>query len=204
MVRDPLLIKGIVEQRPPKPLGLGLDLATNCGAAFGYFDPKDPQIKLDQLWMGQFDLSAASYESGAIRFVRLRQMLYELNPSIIFYENVRATPPQLPGRMMSPAQILGRAAPAMELIGALRATVCTYAEEQGIPCVGLGIGEIKKHATGKGNSDKVAMIHAANAKFGAELDPEGYENSGADNVADAAFVLDLGLLTHAKGCTYVE
>jgi hypothetical protein len=203
-LRDPLLIRELVQQRPPKPLALGLDLGTSTGAAFAFFDPRDPQLKLEQLWLGQFDLGSAPYESGAIRFVRLRQMLQEINPSIIFYELVRATPPQTPGKMMSPAQILGRAAPAMELIGAYRATVVTYAEEQDIPCVGLGIGEIKKFATGKGNVDKTAMILAANAQYGAELEVEGYEASGTDNIADAVHCLALGLSQYAKGCTYVQ
>lgn len=199
MVRDPLIIKTLVEQRPSLPLAVGLDLATNCGAAFGYFDPKDPKLKIEQLWAGQWDLSADSYESGAIRFVRLRQLLFALNPSVIFYENVRATPPVIPGKMMSPAQIMARAAPAAELIGAFRATVATYAEEQNVPCVGFSIGEIKKYATGKGVADKPLMIKAANDKFGAGLDPEGYETSGTDNIADALWVLDLGLSLYGRG-----
>jgi hypothetical protein len=198
MIRDPLVIKTLVQQRPDLPLALGLDLATNCGVAQAFFDPAEGGNTLHKIWLGQWDLSAAGYESGGARFMRLRQMLYETNPSVIFYEDVKVTPVQMPGPP-NPGAIVARVAPSLELIGAFKSHVCEYGERQGIPVVGLGIGEIKRYATGRGNADKVAVIKAANAKFGIELDSEHYQTTGDDNIADAAFVLTLGLSLYGHG-----
>lgn len=203
MIRDPLVIKTLVAQRPDLPLALGLDLASSCGVAQAFFDPKEGGNTLHQIWLGQWDLSPGGWESAGARFMRLRQMLYETNPSVIFYEDVKYSPPSTPGPQ-HPNAIVARAAPTLELIGAFKSHVCEYGERQGVPVVGLPIADIKRYATGRGNADKVAMIKAANEKFGIELDFENHHLTGDDNIADAAFVLTLGLSQFAKGCTHVK
>jgi len=53
-------------------LALGLDLGTSAGYAFTYYDPGrtfDPRTAF--VAMGQWDLSAGAYDSGAIRFALL-------------------------------------------------------------------------------------------------------------------------------------
>lgn len=202
MLRDPRILRTLVAQRPAKPLAVGLDLATSTGLSFAWFDPEKPVVPEElQLWMGQLDLSTDKYESGALRFVRFTQFLRELNPSIVYYENVRNTPPGgVTPRTL--AQVMARVTPTIEFLGALKGVLSAYCEENNIPCAGLDIGAIKKRATGKGNANKTDMILAANATFNADLDPEGYELSGVDNIADSAFVLLLGLETYGRGVTY--
>ena len=196
-----------VERDAPRPLkgrkvALGLDLGTRCGYACTVFTPGKP-FDLDRsgcLYIGQWDLSAGDYDSGAIRFVRLRQMLAALNPDIVFYEEPRFSPPAgLSARGV--AAVLGRAMTSAEFLGGLKTTLCTWCEEARVPCLAYPIGSIKKFATGKGNAGKPEMIAAANAHVRPQppLEAEGYEQTGADNMADATWALLLGLSEHALG-----
>ena len=204
-VRDPAALDRHQPATPrppalPKKLAVGLDMATNTGVAFCYFDPKAPVTiaDLQPVYLGQWDLSCGNYESGALRFVRFLKFLRELSPDLIFFENVRYTPPG--GLSMKTiSQVMARVYPTAEFIGALKGILCAYAEENNIPCAGLDIGEIKKRATGRGNANKEQMILAANDQFGSDFEVEGYENTGVDNVADAAFILVRGLELYAAG-----
>lgn len=186
--------------RPEKTnLVLGLDLGTSCGYAFTYMkegqrvDPAALEIAL-----GQFDLSAGPYDSGAIRFVRLRQFLEVLQPDLVAYENVKYTPPEKPTRFNANA-IVARAATPIEWFGALKATVSTWCEENKVPCCSFPIGTIKKRATGKGNANKSDIIAACNELFGSDMDAEDYASAGYDNIADAAFVCLLALEQYSGG-----
>lgn len=174
------------ESRAGSRLILGLDLGTNCGYCCGYVR-KDGSLEVEPWYMGQWDLSAGPYDSGAIRFVRLRRFLELVQPNLVAYEDVKFTPAEALSRM-SAAAVMARAATAAELIGAFRATVVTWCEEKNVPCTGFSIGQIKKRATGKGNASKAEMISACNAQFGTSFPVENYESTGVDNVADAAFV----------------
>lgn len=186
---------------PATKLILGLDLGTSTGYTFSHFDKDSNPVGAIFPWhMGQWDLSAGPYDSGAIRFVRLRQFLSTLKPDMVFYEDVKNNPPKISS--FTPAAAIARVATASELIGAFRATVCTWAEEFGIPCTGFGIGTIKKRATGKGNANKEDVIAACNEMFGATLEAEGYESSGVDNIADSSFVLLLGLEQYGRGIVW--
>jgi hypothetical protein len=60
------------------------------------------------------------------------------------------------------------------------ATLTAWAELRGVPYEGIPVGTIKKHATGRGNADKQAMITAARAKGFSPVD---------DNEADAIAIL---------------
>jgi hypothetical protein len=184
---------------PGLKLALGLDLGSLCGYAFTYFQPGQPyEIGKYTLGIGQWDLSAGNYDSGAIRFVRLRQFLTVTRPDLLLFEEVRYTPVETPNRINVHA-IVARSALPTEWFGALKATVGTWCEEHNVPCQGIPIGAIKKRATGLGNANKVAVIDACNSLFGSELDPEGYESSGVDNVADACFCLLLGMEGYSQG-----
>ncbi len=61
-------------------------------------------------------------------------------------------------------------------------TLAAWAEHHSIPYSGVPVGTIKKHATGKGNADKAAMMAAVTALGFAPLD---------DNEADALALLSL-------------
>lgn len=180
---------------------LGLDLGTKCGYCYALVNKKGYEIHPWQ--MGQLDLSAGPYDSGAIRFVRLRHFLESISPKLIAYEDVKFTPSSgdIFGKFnkFSISRVLARSARASELIGAFRATVATWAEEENIPCVGIPIGEIKKRATGKGNSDKIEIINACNGLFGTDFASETYKTTGVDNIADAAFVCLIACEQYCKG-----
>lgn len=198
--RDPSTIC-VARPRPitQRKLFLGIDLGTTTGIAYAFHDPKSAVVPRDLgLTYGQWDLSAGSYDSGAIRFVRLRQFLSAVTPDAVFYEMVRNTPAEKP-TPYNVGTLLARAVTAAQLFGAFQAHVCAWCEENGVPCTSFAIGEIKKRATGRGNSGKEDVIAAANTVFGLDLDAEGYENTGVDNIADAAFCLLLGLENYGRG-----
>lgn len=199
-VRTLMPVPGVARKRPR---AVALDLATNTGLAYADFDPRVP-ISLESLtpvFLGQLDLSAASYESGAIRFTRLMTALEHLQPSIIFYEQVRFTPSG-PMSMATLSMIMARTYSTAELIGAFKAVACAYAEKHGIPCCGLAIGEIKRRATNHGNANKVDMINACNDYFQTDFSSENYETTGVDNIADAAWILVRGLELYADGVVF--
>lgn len=198
--RDPDVFRGEVPRRfPGEACLLGLDLGTNCGYAFAHHRPARPADPAKvRLTLGQWDLSAGPYDSGALRFVRLRQFLFALRPDAVFFEDVRFTPSGKVTKFNAGA-ILARAATSCEFFGALKATVAAWCEEAGVPCGSFPIQTIKKRATGRGNANKDMVIRAANELFDADLDPDGYESTGADNVADAAFCCLLGLEEYGRG-----
>lgn len=66
------------------------------------------------------------------------------------------------------------------LYGGFLGILVTWCEENAVPYAGVGVSTIKKHASGKGNCDKVAMIAAARA--------HGC-NTNDDNEADAFLLL---------------
>jgi len=174
---------------------LGLDLGTSCGYSYCFID-KDNLLK-PRIYAGQLDLSAGPYDSGAIRFIRLRHFLSAISPDLVAFEDVKYTPPNT--GFQSIGAILSRAATACEWFGALKATLCTWCEENGVGVTGVPIGAIKKRATGKGNANKSDVINACNKEFGFDFDPEGYESSGVDNIADSVFVCSLLIEQYGLG-----
>jgi Holliday junction resolvasome RuvABC endonuclease subunit len=62
----------------------------------------------------------------------------------------------------------------------LLATLTAWAELRGVPYQGVPVGTIKRHAAGKGNADKAAMISAVRALGFSPAD---------DNEADAIALL---------------
>ena len=181
-------------------LVLGLDLGTKCGCAFTYVNPAKPVVEENlEMHLSLWDLSAGAFDSGAIRFVRLRRFLNLMQPSLIGYEQPKFTPSGSVTRFNAGA-IMARAAKSMEFFGALMSVVASWAEENGVPCQGFPIGTIKRHATGKGNANKIQMIEACNKVFDTDFElTEDYKTTGVDNVADAAFICSLTATTYANG-----
>ena len=200
MQRCPDAMSSKVEsERPEKSkLILGLDLGTSCGYSYRFVTKgsKEPS----RVYAGQLDLSAGPYDSGAIRFIRLRHFLAAIKPDLVAFEDVRYTPPNT--GFQSVGAILARAAPACEWFGALKATAATWCEAQGIPITGIPIGTIKKRATGKGNANKADIISACNKEFGFDFDVEGYESSGVDNIADAVYVCSILAEQYGSGLQF--
>ncbi len=76
---------------------------------------------------------------------------------------------------------------AAHVYGGLMATLSAWAELRGIPFQGVPVGTIKRHATGKGNADKEAMVAAARARGFSPAD---------DNEADAIAILHWAIETN--------
>jgi len=169
---------------------IGLDLGSNCGVAVYDYIPGKKLLQ-DKLQLFQWDLSPQGLESGAARFVRLRAFLNVTAPEVIGYEDVKYSPPReffINKKFGIPA-VLARVATASEVLGGMKVTVATWAEEANLVSNGYGIATIKKYATGNGKASKEDMIAAANKSLGAAFDASKYKSTGIDNVVDAAFIL---------------
>jgi hypothetical protein len=186
------------DERLGDALVLGLDLGTNCGYAYTWL-PKDREKNPGTLVMGQIDLSLGTYDSGAVRPAKLRNFIRVLRPAAVFMEDVKFTPAMPPGFRFSAAAVLARSSTAQEFFGVMKSVVLDYGHAASVPVAALPIGEIKKFATNQGNASKELMIAACNKQFGVSLDAKNYKTNGHDNIADAAFVLALGLSQYRRG-----
>jgi Holliday junction resolvasome RuvABC endonuclease subunit len=187
--RDPaVFLRGI----PPTPKDhvriLALDLGSRTGVAFldmlpGQWPEGRPVIF--DLW----DMELGTYENRITLLNRLRAFLTAAQPTVLGFENVTYTMPQIPGKMLAPAQVAARVSPTVEFFGTLKAIVSMYASDNEIPCHPFDIGTIKKYATGKGNASKQQMIESCNKYFGTNYSVDNYDHTGVDNIADASAIL---------------
>jgi hypothetical protein len=146
---------------------LALDLGTRCGWAL--FNDGAP------LASGTWELSNARqrrFEGGGVKWLRLRGLLNQavlgqLVEKIVF-EEVRSH----------------AGVDAAHAYGGALAVLTAFCEAEGIPYEAYPVGTIKKHATGKGNAKKDAMIEAARARWPAIAIED-------DNHADALWIGDL-------------
>lgn len=120
---------------------------------------------------GVQDCSTRPSESKGLRIIRfvkfLNEMIETINPEIVVYEK--------PG---------GRNYSALRVHSQLESQIIEICENNKIEYKGYSAGEIKKHATGKGNSKKDDMVKAAELNW-TEL------KIIDDNHADALWLLDL-------------
>lgn len=138
---------------------LALDPATRCGWAHSCGAS------------GTWDLSVKRDESAGMRLMRLKAKLnacYESGVDVVVFEAARNAAPRMGGALVVQSQIQG--------------VIVLWCEEKAVEYRGYSPTEIKKHATGKGNANKDAMIEAAVSK--------GW-NPKDDNEADALWLLDL-------------
>lgn len=150
---------------------LALDLGTVTGWAIG----SSPA----SLQSGTVSFRPSRYDGGGMRYLRFRHWPQGLAEtagpfSAIQYEEVRRH----------------AGTDAAHVYGGLQATLSAWAEEAGIPYGSVPVGTIKRHATGKGNADKAAMMAAVQSK--------GFHPAD-DNEADAICLLIWALET--KGGT---
>lgn len=141
------------------------DLGTKCGWACG-------AAQGALILSGTLDLSQRRFDGGGMRFVRFGDRLRELHDANkftrIYYEEVR--------------RHLGT--DAAHIYGGLQAVLTAFCEREKVPYEGVPVQSIKKHATGKGNADKAAMLAAVRSW--------GYTPCD-DNEADAIALLSLKL-----------
>lgn len=137
---------------------LSIDPATKTGWA------------IDNNYYGLWDLAQKKNESWGIKLLRFRKFLTELvdlaGITIIAYEKAG-----------------GRNYSALISHSKLVGEIEKFCEERNMEFIGKSASEIKKFATGKGNSGKPAMISAAQTKLGYEGDD--------DNIADALWLNNL-------------
>ena len=138
---------------------LALDLGTTTGWALDHGD---------RISSGSQPFKPGRYDGGGMRYLRFSRWLDELITLYPFdrvaFEEVR--------RHASTG--------SAHIHGGLLATLTSWCESRQIPYEGIPVGTIKKHATGKGNAGKPAMIAAMKAKGHAPAD---------DNEADALALL---------------
>lgn len=139
-----------------------LDLGTKCGWAI-----QDGSFTTS----GTEDFSPKRFESSGMRPLKFKNWLTQTikqGQTQIYFEEVRRH----------------AGTDAAHCYGGLMAVLLMTCEEFGVPCQGIPVGTIKKHATGKGNANKQAMIDAANRKW-----PDQHVTD--DNQADALCLLSL-------------
>ena len=140
---------------------LALDLGTTTGWALRGFD--------SMITSGTVSFKPGRYDGGGMRYLRFTNWLTEIDRlsgpiEAIYFEEVR--------------RHLGT--DAAHVYGGLMASLTSWAELRGIPYQGVSVGTIKKHATGKGNANKLVMIDAVRARGFTPTD---------DNEADAIALL---------------
>ena len=140
---------------------LALDLGTTTGWALRGHD--------GLITTGTASFKSGRYDGGGMRYLRFTNWLTELDRlsgpiSAICFEEVRRH----------------AGTDAAHVYGGLMATLTAWCELRGVPYQGVPVGTIKRHATGKGNAPKEAMIAAARARGFSPVD---------DNEADAIALL---------------
>ena len=143
------------------PIVLALDLGTMTGWALRAAD--------GLITSGTVSFRPSRYDGGGMRYLRFRGWLAQLTDdagpiSAIHFEEVRRH----------------AGTDAAHVYGGLLATLTAWAETAGIAYQGVPVGTIKRHATGKGNANKDAMMAAARARGFSPAD---------DNEADAIAIL---------------
>ncbi|MGE4278689.1 MAG: crossover junction endodeoxyribonuclease RuvC [Magnetospirillum sp.] len=140
---------------------LALDLGTTTGWAMRLAD--------GVVVSGTMEFRSGRYEGGGMRFLRFRSWLDHLldgakTIDLIHFEEVRRH----------------AGTDAAHIYGGFLAHLSAWCELKHIPYQGVPVGTIKRHATGKGNAAKDAVIAAMRSKG---FNPED------DNEADALAIL---------------
>lgn len=142
---------------------LGIDPGTNCG--WSLRDANGNHTS------GVWCLKGGRHEGGGMRFLRLRGYLNEINRTgkidAVAYEEVRGH----------------KGTDAAHIYGGVVAVITEFCEAEGIPYQGIPVGTVKKHATGKGNASKEAMVTAACKKWAGDYVFD-------DNEADARWIAE--------------
>ena len=146
---------------------LALDLGTTTGWAMRLAD--------GVVVSGTMEFRSGRYEGGGMRFLRFRSWLDHLldgakTIDLIHFEEVRRH----------------AGTDAAHIYGGFLAHLSAWCELKHIPYQGVPVGTIKRHATGKGNTGKDAVIAAMRARG---FNPED------DNEADALAILSWAIDT---------
>jgi hypothetical protein len=127
---------------------------------------------------GTVEFKPGRFEGGGMVFLRFRAWLQEVDETAggigaVYFEEVR----------------FHHGVTAAHAYGGFLAHLTAWAEMFKIPYRGVPVGTIKRHATGRGNADKEAVIAAVRAL--------GFDPAD-DNEADALALLDWALKTRGR------
>ena len=147
---------------------LALDLGTTSGWAL--------RDRTGRITSGSQSFKPQRFEGGGMRYLRFGRWISEIQTSVselqfLYFEEVR--------RHVS--------TDAAHAYGGFLATLTAWCEHHGIPYQGVPVGTIKKHATGRGNAGKDAVMAAVRARGHAPAD---------DDEADALALLHWALPLH--------
>lgn len=145
---------------------VGLDLGTKCG--WSVLDLSGNRVD-----SGHWNFQPKRFESAGIRYIKfakeLRILITKYSDCKVGFEAVHRH----------------RGVAAAHVYGGLLATMQSLldGEEPAIPYLGIGVGTIKKHATGRGNAKKHEMVESAIERWG----KDGWTTK-SDDEADALWV----------------
>ena len=128
---------------------------------------------------GTWDFRPRRGDGAGVRFLRLRAKLDEIHRLYALGHVVYELPA---GHYKSGA--------ADDVIKGLVAHIQSWCEAACVPYEGFAPSEVKKHATGKGNAPKDAVVAAARARWGNEAIRDS-------NEGDARWILDLATQSEA-------
>ena len=140
---------------------LALDLATKTGYVYK---------GEDNLVYGLADFSTGRMESYGMRFLKFRNFMEKFSGLVdcVYFEEVKAH----------------KSTYAAQLYGGWVAVLTEWCETNNVEYGTVSVSDIKKRATGKGNSKKDKIVAAAEKKW-----PD--LNIIDDNVADALWIMDI-------------
>ena len=147
---------------------LALDLGTTTGWALRGSD--------GHITSGSESFRPQRFEGGGMRYLRFKRWLTDIkqcNAGIdqVVFEEVRRH----------------AGVDAAHAYGGFMGQLTAWCEHHQIPYLGIPVGTIKKHATGKGNASKDEMVATARARGHAPAD---------DNEADALALLHWAIEQH--------
>lgn len=147
-------------------------LALDLGTVTGWAISQDGTIN-----SGTQTFRPNRYEGGGMRFLRFRKWLTEVKNAAgeidaVYFEEVR--------RHMG--------VDAAHVYGGFLATLSAWCEHHHIAYQGVPVGTIKRHATGKGQASKDAVIRAVQDKG-----HEPQDDNEADAIALLYFAIEQGI-----------
>ena len=142
-------------------------LALDLGTTTGWACSRGGVYTASGIWK----YKPGRFAGGGMRYLEFRRWLDTMKTATggiqsVYFEEVRGH----------------KGVDAAHAYGGFMATMTSWCEEHQVPYQGVPVGTIKQHATGKGNSNKEAMIAAAVAVW--------MFTPADDNEADALCLLD--------------
>jgi len=172
------------------PRLLAIDPGSNCGYSWlDVVQPVSPNIKAIRHQSGLWDLAKKRFGDHGMRYLELRRRLMEVDPDFVVFEEIR---------------FRHKSTDAARMYYGIVATIETFCKDNDISYTGIVTGDVKKRATGKGNSGKPPIIEAANEFFNIDPPLSTAKSSKDDNIADAMWMCQLGIELYGDVITVKE